>query len=214
MSLLKTYLTEYPWSLRLETADWHEHGERLAFIEKSCFDEQMRSQAYDLKGLIDDDAVLAMVLFKKEKLVGYIAGAALESESSSFDPASDPKEGWGEFDTIYVDNVSILSEFRDPDTFKFMVSEYIRFGKKMGYRRATMHARKSNGLSAYCIRKLKFKRLKTFKNWYNCGEDFDYLVLSKELGETYATLPAWHGLIIAFRSRFHGSMLEKYCRGK
>ena len=213
MSLLKTYLTEYPWSLRLEVADWQTHGERLAFIEESCFDEQMRSQAYDLKGLIDDDAVLAMALFKGEELIGYIAGAALESDSSSFDPASDPKEGWGEFDTIYIDNVSILPEFRSPDAFKFMVSEYIRFGKKTGYLRATMHARKSNGLSAYCIRKLKFKRIKTFKNWYNCGEDFDYLVLSKELGETYASLPAWHSLIVAFRSMFHDGMLERYFRG-
>lgn len=214
MSLLRTYLSEIPWSLRLEVADWQEHGERLTHIEEACFDEQMRSQAYDLEGLIKDESVLAMVLYKENTLIGYIAGAALECESSSFDPDSDPKEGWGEFDTIYIDNVSILPEHRDLEAFKFMVPEYIRFGMNAGYRRATMHARKSNGLSAYCVRKLKFKRLKTIKNWYDCGEDFDYLLLPKELVDTYDKLPAWHGLITAFRSKFQGSFLEKYFRGK
>lgn len=214
MSLLKTYLTEYPWSLRLEIADWKKHGERLAFIEKSCFEEQMRSQAYDLKGLIEDESSLAMVLYDGEEMAGYIAGVPLESSSSSFDQASDPKEGWGELDTMYIDNVSILPAHRNQNNLRFLLAEFIRHSKDAGYLRATTHARKSNGLSAYCIRKFKFKRLKTINNWYDCGEDFDYIVIPKEELAKHETLPSWHKLMESFRTKFSDSMIERYFRKK
>lgn len=214
MSPLKKYLTDYPWSLRLEEANWERDGEQLLRIEAQCFDEQMRSQAYNLEELIKDETVMAMVLIKNDEVIGYIAGADLESEASSFDPHSDPRTGWGDFDTLYLDNVSILPEHRAFDAFQFMATEFIRYGKTLGYRQATMHARRANGLSTYCIRRLKFKRLKTIQNWYDCGEDFDYLLLPPELEEDYQTIPFWHPLLTLFRNKLQGTFVEYWFRPK
>lgn len=214
MSQLKTYLSSYPWSLRLELADWSIHGNSLKAIEANCFDEQMRSQAYDLEGLISDPAVTAMVLYKADTIIGYIAGAGLECESASFNPATDPKVGWGEFDTFYVDNVSILPEHRAPEHFAYMVMEYIRYCSLLGYTRTTTHARRSNGLSAYCIRKLKFKRLKTIKNWYDCGEDFDYLILTKDRANISEKSQLWHNTVDWVRKQFQNTWLERHFRAK
>ncbi len=212
MSLFKTYLADTPWSLRLVPADWDAHGEQLQMIEEVCFREQMRSKVEDLKGLIEDEEALAMALFDGEKMTGYVAGVPLESSSSSFDQKSDPKEGWGEFDTMYIDNVSILPEHRNQHNLKFLLTEFIRHSRAAGYLRATTHARKSNGLSAYCIRKFKFKRLKTIRNWYDCGEDFDYIVMPKVELAKHAPLPSWHPLMEAFRAKFAGGMVERLVR--
>lgn len=212
MSQLNTHLTRYPWSLRLEPADWSLHGEAVKKIEHACFDEKMRSQAYDLEGLLNDPSVTAMVFFQGNTLIGYIAGAGLECESASFDPETDPKIGWGEFDTFYVDNVSILPGHRAPENFAYMVLEFIRLMSYEGYKRTTTHARKSNGLSAYCMRKLKFKRLKTIKNWYDCGEDFDYLILTRDKANISEKSKRWHGAVDWLRFTFQNTWLEKRFR--
>ncbi len=212
MSALKKHLSSYPWSLRLEAADWAVHGPALKLIESTCFEDQMRSQAYDLEGLISDPAVMAMALFSGTEMIGYIAGAGLECESSSFNPDTDPKDGWGDFDTFYVDNVSILPEHRAPEHFAFMVTEFIRIGSYLGYTRTTTHARKSNGLSAYCVRKLKFKRLKTIKNWYDCGEDFDYLALTKDRAVISGKSQLWHNTVDWIRHTFQGTFIERLYR--
>lgn len=212
MPLLKTYLISSPWALRLEPADWQRHGKVLKDIEKACFDEQMQSSDYHLEELINDPEVLAMVLYSGNKPIGYISGAPLESESSSFDPETDPQEGWGEYDTFYADNISIIPEHRCADNLKFLLSEYFRLIKQKGYSRITAHLRKSNGLSLYAIRILKCKRLKTIRNWYDSGEDFDYVVMPKEQVASYEKIPAWHDAMIAFRQRFYGSWLESLFR--
>jgi len=207
-----TYLTKHPWSLRLEFANWKKHGKQLLVIEKRCFDEQMRSHDDDLQGLIKDKSTLAMVLFDGRTMVGYIAGVPLESDSSSFDSSTDPSDGWGEFDTLYIDNVSILPEHRNQDNFKFMLAEYLRYSIAAGYRRATAHARISNGLSAYCVRKLKFNRLRTICNWYECGEDFDYIAITAEELDNEHPLSVWQKLVKPLRRLLAGSAVERYFR--
>jgi len=204
--LWQKYLIYFPWALRTELAKWSQHASDLIAIESNCFSPHMRSTDSDLKDLVKDPESIVMLVYWREKAIGYISGVPLESPSSSFDPDSDPLNGYGDNDTLYIDSIAILEEYRSPAALQFMLVEFTALGLGYNYKFVTAHVRQSNGLAVFLMRVYGFKMLKKIDNWYDCKEIFVYMRVKTNNMEFLGR--CWLRCFNVFRVRFYGTWVE------
>ena len=208
---LAAHLRAYPWSLRFRRVVWHLDKAALRDIEAQCFAPQMRSDDTKLWRLGNDRSIYTYLVFDGRRPIAYMAGMALEHHNCPYDAELDPLEGWQEHNTIYIDSIAVIPDYMGSETLAYLIAEYMRVGKRLGFHYATAHARRSNGLTVYLQRKLGFRKLASSHNWFGTGEDFDYLrlTLSRE-PEPGALIKSAYNL---FRKIFSGTLAEYRVRG-
>ena len=209
---IAAHLRTYPWSLRFRRVIWHLDKRALRDIEAQCFEPDMRSDDTKLWRIGKDRSVYTYLVFHGRKPIAYMSGMALEHRNCAFDPDKDPLAGWQEHNTIYIDSIAVVPEYAGSETLAFLIHEYMRIGKRLGFTYSTAHARRSNGLTHYLQRKMGFIKLSTAHDWYGTGEDFDYLRLT--LNREPEPGIGCKAVINLLRRIGSGTVLERRMRGK
>ncbi|MDO6460964.1 GNAT family N-acetyltransferase [Granulosicoccaceae sp. 1_MG-2023] len=207
---LRAYLREHPWALRFVRVRWFRHKHVLRAIEHRCFAPAMRSDDTKLWRIANNPGIWTYLIYDGPKPVGYICGMPLEHPNCPYDPVLDPPQGWQQHNTLYIDNIAIVPEYRGTQALNFMFDAYTCFVNRKGYSRCTAHARRANGLSLYLQRRMGFECLAHCRNWCETGEDFDYLRLQM----TPQRVPGVCAVALsdAVRRLFAGSVIERRFR--
>ncbi len=125
---------------------------------------------------LEDESATGMILCNEGQPIGYMSGTHL-SDTNSGDILEEFQEIREIEDvTFYIESIAVLEEHRSTLTLDFLIHEMGAWVKDNEYQYATAHIRKRNGLSRFVQRRYKARRIKTYQNWMDFDEPFDYLL--------------------------------------
>ena len=195
MSTYKKNLYRFPLSLSAQLIEEKEQIDILVDLENRCFPEQMQAQRDDLNSLIEDEYATGLILYHDAQPIGYISGSHISELNSEDILAEDPFIRESQDLIFYVDSVAILGEERSAIAFDFLVHEMFALLKSSGYRYLAAHLRKRNGLSRLMKNRFSARAIKSYENWNECDEPFDYVLIDLSLSPT---LPAAADYFVSF----------------
>lgn len=145
-------------------------------IDKQVFPQEMALPEEVVEAfLTNPKSAIAILKTPADSFVGYIVADPLETAFS--DLKKEDKELALLPEAAYVESIAILPEYRSLKNFSSLIENFVSIAKEKGYKRITMHARTTNGLSDILQKRGKAKFERRIENWYGFGEPFDYLVI-------------------------------------
>lgn len=178
--LRQQYVDMLPLGYSVRRVWWPIHGRQILRIEQATLPPAMQATESQLRYAFRARRRLGLLLYHYDQPVGYVLGIPLESPRCLYDPAKDPIEFYGRRDTVYIQSIGIVPAYRGAGGFQYLIAEFGRQCRQMGYKNCVAHVRHSNGVAAFARRRMRFEQLAIFENWQNTGERFDYMLLRIE----------------------------------
>ena len=143
-------------------------------IEEASFPEQIRSSPEDIKEVLENrDGIHLLVKDKEGKILGNILSLR---QSQEYDNLLDHDADFtNDGDALYIESIAVKPKNRDLGVFNSLLKSLNKEAKKRNYKKITMHARVSTGLSKVLQSRYGAKFLRRIENWHDFGEPFDYL---------------------------------------
>lgn len=146
-------------------------------IEEESFPEKMQSSSEDLQGILENkEGIHLLVEDDKGKVMGNVLSLRQSEEYADLYPYD--ADFTKDENALYVESIAIKPESRNVELFNALLKTLTKVAKDRNYKKITMHARTSNGLSAVLQRRYHAKFLRRIENWHDFGEPFDYLEIA------------------------------------
>lgn len=143
-------------------------------IERESFPEEIQSSPENLKEILENsDGIHLLARDKDEKVVGALLSLR-QSQEYEFLKDYDPDFANDE-NSLYVESIAIKPKSRSIEVANGLFKTLVEQAKERHFKKITMHARVSNGLSDVLQKRCGAKFFKRIENWYGFGEPFDYL---------------------------------------
>ena len=130
----------------------------LADIEKECF-EAPWSEAAFLKDITNENAVYS-IADSDGNAIGYIGGYVV-------------------FDTVYINNIAVKSDYRNRGVGSALLKDFINKTKN---KILTLEVRKSNAAAIHLYNKFGFNTVGERKGFYSKPKE-DALIMTREIQE-------------------------------
>lgn len=150
---------------RLTSEDWPLIEERVLALE-NIFHENLRETGETLKELFSSRDSLVIGAFRKNRLIGYMAGTPLNNRAELPGAGDDPELGSG--NSIYIDSFVVDKEFQGKGVGRNIEKMFLKQAGKMGYRFASSHIREEAAAS-----KLPYV-LSRHPEWFGTGKTYLY----------------------------------------
>ena len=153
-------------------------------IDKQIF-PSMPVEEEEIRETLESEGVQVVLKDAKSKIVGYIISLPHEDAYeflSEIDPNIENQVGG-----IYVESIGILPEHRSLKNFNQLWSTFAAEAQRKGFKKITAHVRVSEGLSAVLQKRFGAVKFRTYDNWADFNEPFDYLEM--ELGASSTSVP-------------------------
>lgn len=144
-------------------------------IDKKIF-PTMPVDEEEIRGTLESEGVQVILSDADAKTVGYIVSLPHE-EAYEFLSEIDPglvKETGG----LYVESIGILPEHRSLKNFYQLWSTFAAEAQQKGFKKITAHVRVSEGLSSVLQKRFGAVKFRTYENWADFNEPFDYLEIA------------------------------------
>ena len=115
-----------------------------------------------------------VVLRDAEKIIKGCVSSLPHNEAVKFLKEYD-KDIVEEKDTLYIEAIMILDEYRSLKNLLEMWNTFVTEAKNRGYKKITSHTRVSQGLSKISQKRFGAKFIRRIDNWCDYKEPFDYL---------------------------------------
>jgi len=144
----------------------------LEEIEKKCFPSELQESAEEIKEHFKTKGI-QLIVKEDDKIVGYLT--SLPAKEIDF-----AKKEHQTKDTLWIWSVDILPEKRGLKIAKMLYDKLIEEAKKRKYRKLVGVVRVNQHLSDVLQKRMGWKFIERYENWYGSGEPFDYLEIDLE----------------------------------
>ncbi len=143
-------------------------------IEEESFPKEIQSSPEDLKEVLENkDGIHLLVKNEEGKVLGNILSLR---QSQEYDDLKNYDPDFANYeDALYIESIAVKPKSRKLEVFNSLLGAIGREAKDRNYKKITMHARVSTGLSKVLQKRYNAKFLRRIENWHNFGEPFDYL---------------------------------------
>ncbi|MDF7798505.1 hypothetical protein P4C99_03475 [Pontiellaceae bacterium B1224] len=152
----------------------------LMAIERACFPPQMQDSRQNMESFFREPLAAGLILCKDGQAIGYMSGIHICDENSADVLATNQFIKESEEITFYLSNIAILKEYRSVLAVEFLGHEMAMLLKYEGYRYVVAHIRKKTGLSRVAQYRYGAQLLKTYENWAEFDEPFDFIMFELE----------------------------------
>lgn len=162
--------------LTVDKSNWDQLRAALLKIEE-IFPNTLRDTEESLAAIMGYDRSIFLAVKVSDSVVGYIAGASLESFGQIPGVRQDPH--FGVKDTIYLHSHGVIEKFQKQGIGKYLMRCFTLRAKALNFVYMSAHVRK--GFAT----KWRGTSLREFPNWFGTGKTFEYYRRDLELGN-------WH----------------------
>jgi hypothetical protein len=153
------------------------HIRSLVEIETKCFPPQMQESEQDFEDFLEDEYAVCWILYRDNKIIGYLLGSHISELNSDDILATNKFFRKQEEYIFYLSSIAILKEERSTLVFDFLFHEMAIVLKSYDYYYIAAHVRINHGFSSKLQHRFKAAVIKTYDNWNNYNEPFDYLLI-------------------------------------
>lgn len=173
----KENLYRFPLSLSVHLIESRRHINDVMAIESQCFPEAMQYSKQDFESFFRSEHSTGLILCHDGQPIGYFAGTDLCEDNVGDLLLSDPFISRVADETLYLESIAIVPKHRSLLTLDFLAHEMAALVKGYDYKYAVGHIRKKHGLPQLVQRRFEGRILKTYDEWQNYGEAFEFFVL-------------------------------------
>lgn len=150
-------------------------------IDKKIF-PTMPVEEKEIRETLESNGVQILLRDIESKTVGYIISLP-HDDAYEFLSETDPNI-IKETDGLYVESIGILPEHRSLKNFNQLWRTFATEARQKGFKKITAHVRVSEGLSSVLQKRFGAVKFRTYDNWANFNEPFDYLEMGLEDDKT------------------------------